>query len=127
MKVKKVIIAGVFIGLITGCNNQETDIILNKKDIETVISDIDNTFEEAKNGKYDNIQFDTLEVDFPDDAMIASYTWDIHTVEEMSVSEKAEKWTKLGVEKIIGNINYEYLYDGKHNNPAQWIISRCCE
>ena len=111
------IIGGVLICLMAGCNNQETDIDSDKKDIESVISEIDDTFEDAKNGKYDNIQFDILEVDFPTKVKIASYTLDVHTDEEMSVSEKAEKWTTLGIEKIMGEINYEYLYDGGHHNP----------
>lgn len=112
------IIGSVLIGLMAGCNNQETDVNLdNNKDIESVISEIDDTFKEAKNGKYKNIQFDILEVDVPADAKIQSYTWDVHTDEEMSVSEKTEKWTTLGIEKIMGEINYEYLYDGGHHNP----------
>lgn len=113
------IIGGVLICLMAGCNNQETDIDSDKKDIESVISEIDDTFEDAKNGKYDNIQFDILEVDFPTKVKIASYTLDVHTDEEMSVSEKAEKWTTLGIEKIMGEINYEYLYDGGHHNPDE--------
>ena len=94
------IIGGALICMMEGCNNQEADIDSDKKDIESVIFEIDDTFEEAKNGKYGNIQFDILEVDFPTKVKIASYTLDVHTDEEMSVSEKAEKWTTLGIEKI---------------------------
>ena len=107
---------GVMLNTFSGCADEEGEI--TSKSIDKIQEDIDKEFEEAKNGKYENLVFECDGVDLPEvESLSILKTKYMSMLDDTSVETAIEsslsvvaKLMDVDVEKV----NKEYLYDSSY-------------